>query len=465
MTTAARPVPAQLVDIVGDPNVISDFARLADYEIDGMRPSAAALPGTAEEVTELVRLCGAAKLAAVPCGARTKLRIGMPPTRYDLAIDMTRMNRVLAYEPDDLTLGVEAGLTLAELQRVLGERNQFLPVAAPFFSRATIGGTVATNMDGPMRQSYGTARDYVLGMEFVTGEGVKMKSGARVVKSVTGYDLHKLLIGGLGTLGIITRINFKTFPRPRTKCTLLAAFPDADAALEFRSKIARSALAIHSLEILNPLMWKFLADQTTGQQNASQNPDSVETRDGWMGAVSFSGNEEALGRCETDLRRMAEESKAANFNLAEDRERGRLWDRLCEILSILQETSPEVAILRISVVPTQLRELAGKLQEIAGENQVPVALLARGVGVVYCALLPGDSGDFQNPQMAKTCTAILEAVSKLQGHAMIPWCPVALKKEINIWGPPRDDFALMRKVKEVFDPQRILSPGRYVGGL
>ena len=269
MTTAARSVPVQVSDILGSQHVIADVTQLSSYEIDGIRPCAAVRPGTAEEVAELVRLCIAAKIAAIPCGARTKLRIGVPPARYDLAIDLSRMNRVLAYEPDDLTLGVEAGIPLIELQRALGERNQFLPMAAPFFNRATMGGTVATNMDSPLRQSFGTARDYVLGMEFVSGAGVKMKSGARVVKSVTGYDLHKLMIGGLGTLGIITRINFKTFPRPRMSRTLLAAFPDASGALDLRNQIAKSALTISSLEIFNPLMWKILADKTTGQLNAS----------------------------------------------------------------------------------------------------------------------------------------------------------------------------------------------------
>ena len=132
MTTAARSVPVQVSDILGSQHVIADVTQLSSYEIDGIRPCAAVRPGTAEEVAELVRLCIAAKIAAIPCGARTKLRIGVPPARYDLAIDLSRMNRVLAYEPDDLTLGVEAGIPLIELQRALGERNQFLPMAAPF---------------------------------------------------------------------------------------------------------------------------------------------------------------------------------------------------------------------------------------------------------------------------------------------------------------------------------------------
>ncbi len=465
MTTAARNVPGQLSDIVGSEHLIADPGQLSSYEIDGMRPCAAARPGTVEEIVELVRLSCAEKLAVIPCGARTKLRMGMPPARYDLAIDLTRLNHVLAYDPGDLTLGVEAGIPLLELQRVLGERNQFLPLAAPFFSRATMGGTVAANVDTPLRQFYGTARDYVLGMEFVSGEGVKTKSGARVVKCVTGYDLHKLMIGGMGTLGIITRINFKTFPRPGASGSFLASFKDASGALELRSKIAQSALTVSALDIFSPPMWRILADKTNSKLDSSPLFNSMSSSSQWIAAASFSGNERVLGRYASDLARMAEESNAANSFAPGDAERTWLWDRLCESIPIVVESSAAATIIRVSVLPTQLGELFAGLQQIAGQNQLPLALFARGAGVVYCALLPESASEEALHRLAKACGAIFETVQKFDGHAMIPWCPTALKQHVNIWGPPRNDFVLMKKVKEVFDPQGVLSPGRFVGGL
>ena len=125
----------------------------------------------------------------------------MPPRQYDLALDLSRMNRILAYEPRDLTLGIEPGVTCADLDRELRQKGQFLPLAPPFADRATLGGMVAAGADTPLRYGYGTTRDFLLGVEFVTGEGLISKSGGRVVKNVTGYDLHKLFIGSLGTLG------------------------------------------------------------------------------------------------------------------------------------------------------------------------------------------------------------------------------------------------------------------------
>src|SRR5690242_2151884 len=148
----------------------------------------------------------------------------MPPSRYDLAVDMNRLDHVISYDPGDLTLSVESGITVAKLAAALAEHNQFLPLEVPFYDRATIGGTLSSGVDSPLRQLYGTPRDFVLGMEFVTGEGALAKSGGRVVKNVTGYDLHKLMLGAIGSLGIITRINFKTFPLPSATATFIASF-------------------------------------------------------------------------------------------------------------------------------------------------------------------------------------------------------------------------------------------------
>ena len=158
--------------------------------MDGKRPTAAARPGSAKEVAELVKLAAVENLAVIPSGSRTKLDIGMPPSRYDLAVDMNRLDHVISYDPGDLTLSVESGITVAKLAAALAEHNQFLPLEVPFYDRATIGGTLSSGVDSPLRQLYGTPRDFVLGMEFVTGEGALAKSGGRVVKNVSGYDLH-----------------------------------------------------------------------------------------------------------------------------------------------------------------------------------------------------------------------------------------------------------------------------------
>src|SRR6266849_180639 len=163
-----------------------------------------------------------------PAAAAPSSALARPPSATT-----SRSNRVLAYDPRDLTLGVEPGVRIEDLLRVLAEQKQFLPLAVPFAERATVGGIVAANSSSPLRHAYGGVRDFCLGMEFVTGEGVISKGGGRVVKNVTGYDLHKLLVGSLGTLAVITRVNFRTFPMPQARGTFVATFSSAEAAFDF----------------------------------------------------------------------------------------------------------------------------------------------------------------------------------------------------------------------------------------
>lgn len=457
---------SRLGDIVGAAHVVADSAELAGYDVDGMRPAAAAKPGSADEVAELARFAAAEKLAVIPCGARTKLSIGMPPGRYDLAIDLARLDRVVAYDPGDLTLGVEAGIGLAKLAEVLAEHRQFLPLAVPFTSRNTVGGTIATNVDTPLRQFYGTARDYVLGMEFVTGEGVLAKSGGRVVKNVTGYDLHKLMIGALGTLGIITRVNFKTFPLPAASRGFLATFPDAAGALELRRRIVQSPLAPLTLEILSPQVAQIFAHRaptTLGYTLASPGPWFSTSH--WLLAAGFAGNDNVLERYARDLARIAEEARAIGTHVLDDAERPLVWGRLREFIPLMLESSPAAAIVRITALPSRLGDVIAQAQKIANRLEIPSAVLARGLGVIYVALLPPSRDPQTIEQLAQACAELSQASDSVGARAVIPWCPGELKRKVNVWGPAHEDFPLMQKLKHVFDPHNILSPGRFVGGI
>src|SRR5271155_6261011 len=201
----------RLASIIDASRVHSDPAALARYVIDEVIPGAVVKPVTAEDMAEIARFAIAENLGIVAVGSRSKLGIGMPPTRYDIALDMTALDQIAHYDPGDLTLGAAAALPLAKLNAALAPHRQFAPLLLPFYSASTIGGAIASGLDSPLRQTYGTARDFLIGAEFIDGTGAHCKSGGRVVKNVTGYDLHKLLIGSLGTLAIITRLNFRTF--------------------------------------------------------------------------------------------------------------------------------------------------------------------------------------------------------------------------------------------------------------
>ncbi|HEV2222808.1 MAG TPA: FAD-binding oxidoreductase [Candidatus Acidoferrales bacterium] len=453
MSTPAKAMPSRIGDIVGAENVTDDPARLAAYEVDGVRPSAAVRPGTANEVAELVKLAVGEKLAVIPMGARTKLGIGMPPARYDLAIDMTRLDRVISYDPGDLTLSVEAGIPLAKLAATLAEHKQFLPLAVPFYERATIGGTLGSGVDSPLRQMYGTARDFVLGMEIVIGDGALAKSGGRVVKNVSGYDLHKLMLGSIGSLGVMTRVNFKTFPLAAESRGWLAGFARAEDAFAFAHAIRKSPLACQTLDI---------CDRQTA---ALFRRGALLNKSDWSVVVSAAGNENVIDRCERDLQAMARGANASAFSALDTAAASELRAAIRDFPTLIAQHSSNALMLKITALPTQMAEIATRLQGIAANNALPCAVLARGVGVIYFALLSTEREAATLTRVAECVKQIFSAANKDKQAATIPWCLLELKREMSVWGPPREDFPLMQRVKQAFDPLGIFSPGRFVGGL
>ncbi|HEV2489148.1 MAG TPA: FAD-binding oxidoreductase [Candidatus Acidoferrales bacterium] len=463
MSSPAKAMPSQIAGIVGAANVVEDPRELAAYEVDGKRPTAAARPGTANEVAELVKLAVAENLAVIPCGARTKLGIGMTPSRYDLAIDMARLDRVISHDPGDLTLSVESGIPNSKLASALAEHNQFLPLEVPFYDRATVGGTLSSGVDSPLRQLYGTPRDFVLGMEFVTGQGELAKSGGRVVKNVSGYDLHKLFLGAIGSLGIITRVNFRTFPLPQRTATILAAFRWANDAFEYNRAIQKSLLRPQAVEILSPAAVSILGAAKRGK------PLFAGHDSAWWVAVAAAGNDSVIERCGRELSAIAQTAdrdSLASFELLKNDSQSRIWSAICELPAAILRVSRQAAIFRVSCLPKTFAGLCEGSDGIANKFSLRIVQAFRGVGVAYIALLPAQENLGAMPQLKQACAAILDTSANWwKTGATIPWCPLEFKRDINVWGAPRQDFPLMQKVKQAFDPRSIFAPGRFAGGL
>ena len=445
-------MPSRAAEIVGAANFTDDPARLAEYAVDGLQPSAAVRPGAADEVAELVKLAVAEKLAVIPMGARTKLGIGMPPARYDLAIDMTRLDRVISYDPGDLTLSVEAGISLAKLAATLAEHKQFLPLAVPFYERATIGGTLASGVDSPLRQMYGTARDFVLGMEFVTGDDALAKSGGRVVKNVSGYDLHKLMLGAIGSLGIVTRVNLKTFPLAAETRSWFAGFARAEEAFAFADSIRKSPLAPQILEIF---------DGPAGEILDAQLPNN---RTEWSVAISAAGNERVLERSAGDLESMSRDANATAFRALDGAAALELRAAIQEFPALTATKFTDCVIAKVTALPTEMAETVQLLKNTASERGLPCGVFARGVGVIHFALLPTEHDATTMARLAQ-CAKEIVSVEGKNSRGMILQSPLELKREMNIWGEAREDFPLMQRVKQAFDPHGIFAPGRFVGGL
>jgi glycolate oxidase FAD binding subunit len=477
MTASSTPSFNAFESLLDPPPVAVDPAVRESYAIDGFAPAGVVKPASVEEASEIVRFAVKEKLAIVPVGARTKLSIGSTPIRYDIALDMTAINQMSHYDPADLTVSVGAGMPLAKLNATLREHNQFLPLLVPYYSESTIGGTIASGIDSPLRQAYGTSRDFLLGAEFIDGTGALVKSGGRVVKNVTGYDLHKLLIGSLGSLAIVTALNFRTFPAPANPRGFLASFSTAEAALSARRKIAESPLSPLTLDVINPFAARIFADRTPRFPEPSvfacenhQHAESALAAPGewfrpseWQLCAGFAGVPEVLRRYARDLTSIAEQSGATSISVLDDATRPSIWGRLREALALFRGASPFAVIVKLNVLPTLQADVLTILEAVGHAAKIPPALIAGASGTIFIALLPLDTAAeaFAEP-LALLAQEILSLSYRFDGRASLLFAPPTIKHVLDttLNSRPNPDLALMRRIKSAFDPQNILAPDR-----
>jgi glycolate oxidase FAD binding subunit len=384
---------------------------------------------------------------------------------------MSAINQMSHYDPADLTVSVAAGMLLAKLNATLREHNQFLPLLVPYYSQTTIGGTIASGIDSPLRQAYGTSRDFLLGAEFIDGTGALVKSGGRVVKNVTGYDLHKLLIGSLGSLAVITALNFRTFPAPANPRGFLASFSTPEAALNARRKIAESPLSPLTLDVINPLAAGIFAERTpsspeppvfNGESPLPAPGEWFHPRE-WQLCAAFGGVPEVLSRYSRDLTRIAEQFGPTSISILDDATRPSIWGRLREALALFRESSPFAAIVKLSVLPSLQAQALTILEAVGHAAKIPPALIARASGAIYITLLPLDTAicAFAEP-LALLAQEIYSLSHRFDGRASLLFAPPTIKHVLDttLNSRPNSDIALMRRVKSAFDPQNIFTPDR-----
>ena len=461
MSTVATNVAARLEGVVGAECVNGESESCARFAVDGVAPSVVARPASSAEVVEIVRFAKSEKRAVIPCGRRTKLGIGMPPARYDIALDMTGLNQIAYYDPADLTLGVDAGMNLTELADALVQQKQFLPLAVPFFEECTVGGTIASNIGSSLRSGYGSARDFLLGAEFVNGAGTFTKSGGRVVKNVTGYDLHKLLIGSLGTLGAITRLNFRTFPLPEGYGHLVSTFSSVDSVVRFQAMISKSPLTPSSFDILGPEAARTVAEFKDNRDSALA---SWFMSGEWHVCVGFEGADTILRRYSSELVQYSQKCGASNHHLLGESDEKSLRSRLRELIRLLSSSGPAATIFKINTLPGFTPDVPA-LSALGARLSIPSYIFANSSGPLYFVVAPNDLDDKTIGSLAQIASGVFEYAAAHNGSASIFFCPVALKRVVNVWGPARNDAALMRRVKNAFDPENVFAPGRFVAGI
>ncbi len=444
---------SSLEHLLGAQHVRTDPETLARFRVDSLAPSAVAEPANANELAEIIRWARANKSALMPVTTGLYLPLGNPPAALDAATSLSRMNRVVHYDPGDLTLTVEAGLPLAEAQRRLAEHKQFLPIDPPHAEEAALGGLIASNASGPLRFAYGTWRDFIVGMKFITGEGTEVKTGGRVVKNVAGYDLAKLLIGALGSLGVITEVSFKVFPQPPATTTFVFGFESLDAAVEAARRMVHSSWQPMMAELLSPEAGDLVSCQPLSPLH-------------WSLVVAVGGVEPVLRRYQDDFGALARELRAGQLDILRGHDEEFVLKAVRERIPRARKKNAATTVVKAALPLSGVGPFLTKAQQVAARYELPYAASAHaGSGIAYIFLMPPEGMTDAAKQMAQAATEMVHAGNNLGGRVTVPWCPTEVKHDVNVWGPLRDDFALMQKLKKQFDPDRILNPGRFLGGL
>ena len=440
----------RLVQSLGD-EAFAPLEQLDDYSVDGATPEVAVFPEKVEAVAEVLRLAGREHKKVTPRGGGTQMALGNIPTGVDLVLGLNRLNRILFHEPAEMVAGVEAGITLEVLQEQLAKRGQFLPLGAPIPTRATVGGILAANASGPSRLAYGTPRDWLIGIKVVHSDGTVTKSGGKVVKNVSGYDLNKLYVGSLGTLGVIVEANLKVAPLPPDLKTMLATYPSLSTAMDSAEHLLRQSSAPHALQVINGEILVRLPDlRSTSKDKAAV-------------LALFAGRTQGVKRKLDDSSRVMEDGGARVVHVLSQGDGDRLWQALADLGWAGKEV-PHLMV-KVSILPSQVSGFLSTAGPLGGSSFLQGMVADVGSGVVRLLWWTEDGLSPAVTLVEDIRNRLREEVGRCMGHLVVERCPLELKRRIDVWGDSAEGMTIMRRIKRELDPAGILNPGRFAGGI
>ncbi len=412
-------------------------------------------PATQAELAEQVQTCFRAGMPMYPLGGGTALHCAPIGKRPGCGIATTALNRLVDYPARDLTITVEAGMTVGALQQTLATENQFFPLDVPQAADATIGGALAMNVAGPRRFGYGTIRDYVIGISAVDGRGTAFSAGGRVVKNVAGYDFCKLLVGSLGTLAVVTQVTFKVKPRPAAAAYLVHGLASLEQAESLAVAVAASRATPVSVNLLSGAAWTELPE--------------LDLPGAPPAARMVVGLEGTGAEVEWMLATLKSEWQAAGFavprTVSEPEACTALRHRLTEFGcdggtgAGTAANSKSPVVLKLTVRPSSVVAVVAEVRRLFPAASV---LAHAGGGTVLARL----EGELPAHELATPLLQVLHPLAtRLGGQCSVWSSPFAGELTRSVcWGPARESDAMLRRVKETFDPKGLLNPDRFIFG-
>lgn len=396
-------------------------------------------------VASAVQEAFATGTAIYPIGGGTSLDYGVRATQRGTGLALAGLNQVIDYPARDLTITVEAGVTVAELNRRLASERQRLPVDVPQAERATIGGAVAASPSGPRRFRWGTMRDYVIGVRAVDGRGEFFAAGGRVVKNAAGYDLCRLLTGSLGTLGVVTQVTLMVKPVPEVFRLVTCDVSDLQQAERLLAGLIRSQTRPAAIELLAGPAWR--SDVTLGP-----------IRDGDVARLVV-GLEGTASEVDWMVDQLWQEWNGLGVReprVLDGPERDQLWEHLVEFpVRQPSDNGAAAAVLQIGVLPSDTVGIVEQLLRFDPACSVQ-AHAGNGVLRVRPSLAAAELATVLRKQLRP-------AVAEANGSLVVLSAPQGCELDrAAVWGPPTGAAAVMQAIKERFDPKGILNPGRFI---
>jgi glycolate oxidase FAD binding subunit len=449
MPPEAGGLTRQLSEVVGVEHLLSGPAA-AGFAVDGAALPLVVCPGTQQQVEAAVAACAESGAAITPWGGGTAMGLGNPPTRLDVVLCLDRLTRIVEFDAANLVVSAEAGVRLGDLRQVLAAEREFLPLDPARMDRRTVGGVIATNGSGPSRLLYGTARDLVLGLRVVLPSGERVRCGGKVIKNVSGYDMNKVFIGSLGTLGIITEVTFKLLPVPASRATVAGVFAERVRAASVVQRTLESFLLPEAMELLDP------------QALAAVGPDlGLAGPAGYGLAVAAAGSPETVERQVRDFTRFLTEGGAVRTNRLGGEASPAAWRGIRDVLD--RTHGADCVTVKIGVPIGRTADFQAAAEDLARRHGWRGATTAHAAsGVVRAAYAAGTAA----PEVVRDgVEALRREAEAAEGSLVVEAAPPALKRHLDAWGKTGEAFAVMRRLKAEFDPRGLMNPGRFLGGI
>ncbi len=431
---------------------------LAVFGYDGTwashRPNAAVSPLTAEEVAAVVKVAQRMGVAVVPRGGGTGLAGGSVPSEGGIVINTTMMNRILELDGPNMVVVVQPGVINAQLQAEVEKRGLFYPPDPQSLRQCTIGGNVATTAGGPRCLKYGTTKDYVLGLQIVLADGRIIRTGGKMIKVQTGYNLTQLFVGSEGTLGVITEVTLRLIPKPRHKGTIMAVFNRLDDAAETVNRILLAGILPLALEMMdNDCIRSVEAYKPFGL------PLDAET----VLLIDQDGNDSRVVLNELDeIARLAREGGAAEVRqAATPAESEALWQARRAVSPAISRLRPNKLGEDISVPRAAIPAMVRKVKEIAERNRLPIPLFGHiGDGNLHPNILCDLKDHAEMERVQAAAREIFEAAIDLGGTLSGEHGIGMLKREFLHRSLDAAQIEIMSRIKWALDPDNRLNPGK-----